>query len=193
MRIVTTLLALVTISGVAAAQNAPCPECDDDGPDNLENSYSSVDLGYVGNGSEALADTDLATSHLNDDKGFWAWLGICLSAWLEKVGHAIGVQTDVDASAEVYASEDGVDLDANVHGVQRVCAVADETLSCDLDFDRSDVGDLDGMTWEVMQDVNAQRDALGLQTPVLPGEGLDAPSADLDLCLHAELEVVACG
>lgn len=193
MRIIPTLAVLLAFSGAAAAQNAPCPECDEDDGGSHNNSYSSIDLGVVDDEAELLADTDVANGHGNEESGFWAWLSICLSAWLQAIGDAVGLQTDADASVEVFVSEDGVDLDMDVRGAQHACAAVDPALECDFDFDESDLGDLDGMTWEAMADVNAEREALGLGTPTLPGDGLDTPSADLDACLHADLALVACG
>jgi hypothetical protein len=177
-KLITMLLALVALAGIASAQNAPCPECDEDGASNPENQYSSIDIGLIHeDDAEGLVDTDLATSHMGDEKGLWTWLSICLSVFVEKIENALGLDTgvDVDAHVEVYASEDGVDLDASIPGV--------------WDFDESEIGHLDGETWEAMQDVNALRgDArTGLGVP----DGFEG--IDVDACVYAELEIGTCG
>lgn len=193
MRILTGLLALVAVSGLASAQDDPCPECDPDGGSNPDNTYSSVDVGALHGESKALADSDWATSHSDDEKGFWTWLSLCLSAFLSEWKEMLGVEADADAGVETYASQDGVDLDATVQADDQVCeplpddarAALGDDGSCALGFDRSAAGDLDGRTWEAMGDVNARLDEAGVdrRAPV-PGETL--PSVDADGCLECE-------
>ena len=198
MRILTGLMAMITIAGVASAQNDPCPECDDDGPNNPDNTYSSVDLGVIGNDTEALGDTDWAVSHTDDEKGFWAWLSICLSVFVQHVETLLGMEVDTDANVNAYLSEDGIDLDATVKMEDEVCSGLDGNVTsalgdngtCTFSFDRSDLGDLDGQTWEAMGEVNAQLEANGVELHV-PFPGETVPSVDEDVCLHVELELCA--
>ena len=199
MRILTGLLALLALTGVASAQNDPCPECDPDGGENPDNTYSSIDLGLVGNDTEVLGDTDWAVSHSDDEKGFWAWLSLCLGVFLAHVEEILGVEVDADASVEAYLSEDGIDLDATVQMEDEVCQNVDGNVTaalgdngeCVFGFDRSELGDLDGQTWEVMGDANAQLREAGVDVHV-PFPGEHAPSIDEDVCVEAELELGLC-
>lgn len=179
-RLIMALLALVAVAGVAAAQSG-CPECDEDGDGNPDNMYWSVDGGALGDGGHVLADTDVATSHSDDEKGFWSWISICLSAFVEGVENVLGLDTgiDEDAHVEAYVSEDGVDLDASALG--------------EVDFDESELGDLDGMTWEVMQDVNAQREAAGIPRYTPLGVPEDVEGGEVDACVRADLALGVCG
>lgn len=193
-RIMIGLAALLALAGVAAAQNAPCPECDPDGQANPDNSYHSVDAGLAnvtGDGSEVLADTDVAYGHTGDEKGFWTWIQLCLSVFLDKIEDAVGIHTDLDANAEVYASEEGVDLDASARGLQDVCTAIGVQKDCDYNFDESELGELDGKTWETMSTIEA---ATGMDVSV-PSELLppDTGSSDTDVCIQADIELVACG
>ena len=186
MRAIRTLIAiaaLLALAGVAAAQNTPCPECDPDG-EPADNSYHSVDLGAVeDNSTEALADTDAAHSHDGDEKGFWTWISICLSAFVQAVEDAVGIHTDVDANVEVYADSEGVDLDASVTGVQHVCTALGVEEPCDWSFDQSDLGDADGMTYEAIATVEATTGEDLFVPAVLPDTGDD----DTDVCVHLDV------
>lgn len=176
--LLATLVGLVALSGVAAAQTS-CPECDSDGEANPDNSYHDLDLGVVGENQTALADTDAAFDDKSDDGGFFAWLSLCLHAFVQAVEDAIGMDTGVDGNAEAYVSEDGVDVDVTLRAAGEV-----------VDFDDSPVGDVDGMTWEAMGDVSADvRDATAGR-PELPH--VDDTSADLCVNVDAVL-VPACG
>lgn len=199
LRILTGLMAMIALSGVAAAQNAPCPECDTDGPGNDQSTYSSVDLGVVTNDAEALADTDWAVPHSDEGKGFWAWLSLCFGAFLGHVGDVFGVDADVDGNVDLYAGQDGVDLDATLQMDEAVCgqldgnvtAAAGDDGDCVFGYDRSALGDTDGQTWETMGDVHAQLDDAGVEHDLsLPGESV--PSVDEDLCLDAEMNLGVC-
>lgn len=173
--LLATLVGLLAFSGVAAAQNSSCPECDEDGASNPTNSYHSVDLGVVNDSYEALGDTDVAFDEETADRGFFGWISICLSAFLEKVGGIVGL--DADANAEVYVEEDGVDVDATAR-------LDGKKL---VDFDESPVGHLDGKTWAHMKAVgNATR---SVDRPDLP----HVQDTDLDVCVHAEVRLATCG
>lgn len=186
LRTLIVLAALLAFAGAATAQNAPCPECDPDG-EPVENSYHSIDVGVIEeNTSEVLADTDTSYAHPDDEKGFWLWFSLCLSAFVDQIEEALGVQTDVDANAQVYADSEGVDLDASVTGVQHVCAELGVNEACDWNFDQSELGDLDGTTYEAVADVEAAT-GVDVFVPALVPETEDS---DTDVCLQADLVVV---
>lgn len=185
LRSLIVLVGLLALAGVAAAQNAPCPECDPDG-EPVNNSYHSIDAGLVEENSTVLADTDSAHSHDDDEKGFWLWFSLCLSAFLAHVEDALGVHTDVDANAQVYADSEGVDIDASVHGVDAVCAKIDPDMACDWTFDGSEAGDLDGMTYEAIAEVESTTGVDVFVPAVLPDTG----DSDHDVCVENTL--VAC-
>ena len=193
LQVLIVIAAALAFTGVAAAQNNPCPECDPDGDGTADNSYHSVDVGAIVENEtgvttdEVLADTDVAHSHDGDEKGFWLWFALCISAFLQHVEDAVGVHTDVDANAEVYADSNGADLDASVHGLQSVCAELEVNTSCELDFDESEVGDLDGATWETMATVEATTGTDVFVPAVLPDTG----DSDTDVCVTAQLTL--CG
>lgn len=179
------LAALLAIAGVASAQNTPCPECDPDG-EPVENSYHSVDLGVVDEEeTEVLADTDASHSHDGDEKGFWLWFSLCLNAFVQHVEDALGIHTDVDANAQVYADSEGADVDATLHVSQHVCDAVGVSTACDQDFDESELGDLDGMTYEAIAEVEATTGQDAFVPAVLPDTG----DSDTDVCVHAELVV----
>lgn len=202
MRILAGLLALITAAGVASAQNDPCPECDSDGPAGDSGSYSSIDLGAITDNATALVDTDASFSDSDDEEGFWAWLSICLSVFVERIENLLGVESpevDLDANVDAFISDDGVDLDANVQLDDEVCDNMDGNVTealggnsdCVFSFDRSELGDLDGETWKVAAEAKA---ALGLDEVNLPVGGEHIPEdIDIDLCLYAELELGVCG
>lgn len=172
-----SVVALLAFAGVASAQ---CPECDEDGESNPDNTYHSVDLGALENQtqSEALADSDFSHGHQAPGNGFWAWLSLCLHAFVGAIEEALGVDTGIDGNVEAYVDENGADLDATLY-------VGDERI----DFDDSAIGDVDGMTWEVMAEVNAAR--AGTETPELPAIP-EYDGIDVDLCLYADLNVAGC-
>lgn len=184
-RTLIVLAGLLAIAGVAAAQNAPCPECDPDG-EPVDNSYHSIDVGLIEeNSTELLADTDASHSHSGDEKGFWLWFALCLSAFVQHIEDTLGIHTDVDANAEVYADSEGVDLDASVHGVQHVCAELGVNATCDWSFDQSELGDADGMTYEAIAGVEAATGADVFVPSVLPDTGDD----DTNVCVTVDLMV----
>lgn len=187
LQVLIMIAAALAVTGVAAAQNNPCPECDPDG-EPVENSYHSVDVGAIVENEtgvvtdEILADTDVAHSHGDDEKGFWLWFALCLSAFLQHVEDALGIHTDVDANVEVYAESNGVDVDANVAGLQSICDELKVDTSCDVNFDQSRLGDADGMTWEAVANVEAATGTDVFAPSVLPDTG----DSDTDLCVTAE-------
>lgn len=207
MRIINgLLLTLVAFSATAVAQGQTCPECDEDG-EPVENTYYSVDLGVITNETEVLGDTDVALSHSDDEKGFWAWFSLCLSAFVDGIEDLIGVSVDADANVEAYLSEDGVDLDATVYVPGEACAAlpaeaADaraalgDNGACAFGYDRGALGELDGETWPAMEQANAVREqtgTTGLYEQVGVG-GEDLPEdRDVDLCLYADLSLGLCG
>lgn len=183
LRSLIVLAGLLAIAGMATAQNAPCPECDPDG-EPAENSYHSIDVGVIeDNSTEVLGDTDVAHSHDGDEKGFWLWLALCLSAFVQHVEDALGVHTDLDANVEVYADSEGVDLDASVYGLQHACAALGVNETCDWSFDGSELGDADGMTYEAVATVEATTGVDVYVPAVLPDTG----DSDLDVCAKVDL------
>ena len=173
--LLATLVGLLALSGVAAAQT--CPECDSDGEANPDNSYHDLDAGVVGESKAVLADSDAAFDEKSDDGGFFAWLSLCLHAFVQAIEDAVGMDTGVDGNAEAYVSEDGIDVDVTVRAAGEV-----------VDFDDSPVGDLDGMTWEAMGDVGADvRDATA-DRPELP----HVDDTSTDLCVDVDVLVPAC-
>lgn len=202
MRILAGLTALIAAAGVASAQNDPCPECDSDGP-GVDNTYGSIDLGLLHGDNVTLVDEDHAVSHSDDEKGFWAWLSLCLSVYVERIENLLGVDTEADADANVdaYLSQDGIDLDATVKLDDEVCQGLDRNAtamlgddgSCAFGYDRGELGALDGETWKVMSEVNAQLADAGVEDDRVPFPGETAPEIDEDLCIRLDAETVACG
>lgn len=181
------LAALLAVSGVAAAQ---CPECDPDGaPGTDDGSYSSVDVGAVG-------DTDLSVAD-EGSSSFWAWFSVCLTVLIDGIEHLLGVDTGVQASADGYASEDGLDLDAAVD-LGTACgtagagdAVGDATgspVDCAFDFDQSELGGLDGETWEAMSDLHAA----GAPYVGMPVSNDAADGLDADSCVVVDVHIHSC-
>jgi len=192
LQVLIGIAALLAITGVAAAQNNPCPECDPDG-EPAQNSYRSVNVGAIVKNEtghvkdEVLVDTDMAHSHDNHPKGFWLWFALCISAFLEHVQDVLGLHTDVDANAEVYAESNGVDIDASVHGLQPVCDAAKLDAACDVNFDKSAVGKADDMTWQTIATVEKRTGRDVFVPAVLPDTG----DGRVDVCVTAQLTV--CG
>lgn len=190
-RMLIVAAGLLAIAGVASAQNDPCPECDPDGEPG-ENSYHSVDAGLIGANAtgthvtEVLADTDVAYNHdAESEKGFWTWVSICFSAFLQKVEEMVGVETDVDANVEVYSDSEGTDIDASVTGVQDACTALEVDTECDWSFDQSELGDADGMTYQAIAAAEATTGADVFVPSFLP----DTEDTDTDVCVTVELVV----
>lgn len=188
--VIIAIVGLVAITGVATAQNAPCPDCDPDG-EGVDNSYHSVDAGFVDantthESAELLADTDVAYDHdPESDKGFWLWFALCLSAFVDAVEDAVGLHTDVDANVETYADSEGVDVDASVSGLRHVCGFAQVNMTCDQDFDESELGGVDGMTYEAIAAVEATTGEDVWIPSVVP----ETEDSDTDVCVHADLSL----
>lgn len=123
-RLLLTLAGLLAIAGVASAQ---CPECDPDGEPGDDGSYSSIDLGAVDEHGAAVGDTDLSVADEGSDS-FWAWISICLMAFIEGIEDAIGIDLGLYASADAYVSEDGIDLDAGLTVPDAACGAANDAL-----------------------------------------------------------------
>ncbi|HUR68880.1 MAG TPA: hypothetical protein VM370_06505 [Candidatus Thermoplasmatota archaeon] len=189
MRGYTTLIVLaglLLLAGAAAAQNAPCPDCDPDGPGDANDSYHSVDAGLIDeNETEALADTDASYAHEDSEKGFWLWFSLCLSAFVDDIEEMLHVHTDVDANVDVYAESNGVDVDASVVGTQDICDAAGVQTECEFDFDESELGDLDGATWETIAQIEAETGQDVFVPAVAPFTGND----DLNACVYADLSL----
>lgn len=127
-RILLVVLALLAVSGVAAA--AECPDCDGDGePD--ESRYSSYDTGVLADEGGMLVDTDQSVGE--NEQGRFTWLQLCVRLF-DELGDFFALQF------EQYASEEGVDVDARV-------TAKDETV----DLEDTLAGDLDDATWDAME------------------------------------------
>ena len=168
MRSTTTLLAalagLLAVAGVASAQDvAECPECDADVPAMDDCTYSSYDTGYVSNTTVDLVDTDMCVSKPGDERGWWATFSLCITQILTACGEMFGVF----ATFNVFASEDGVDVDAGL----------ETTDGLGVSFDESPLGGLDDATWESMPDADVPND-LPVEVPV------DLPAMDVNECVY---------
>lgn len=115
-----------------------------------DGNYGDLDAGAATDHASGAVDADGSASDLEDapEGGFWTWLQIGLRAVLASIGDALGVDEDVsesaDANVEVFASDQGVDLDATA-----------DVAGHAIDFDASEAGGLDGQTWETMGQVRA--------------------------------------
>lgn len=152
----TALLGVLLLAGTAAATTAH-GTCDVAGADASalceagaypDDQYYDADASATTEHASGLVDAD--ASHTDPDAAtegtLFGWISLRWSAFvgaLADVFGAAGQETpDVDGGVDVYASTDGVDLDA---------AVGDVT------FDGSAVGDLDGKTFETMDKVDAAK------------------------------------
>ena len=178
MRSTTTLLAalvgLLAVAGVASAQETiECPECDEDVPAMDDCTYSSYDTGYVSENYTSLLDTDACVHEADEHGGWWATFSLCIVEILTACGEMFGVF----ATLNVFASEDGVDVDG---GLQT-------TDGLGVDFEDTPLGDLDDATWE-----NAPEGDLPTDLPAdLPTDDLPAEAMDVDECVYG-LELAAC-
>lgn len=147
------LAALLALSGVASAQVAECPECDEDVPANDDCRYSSVDTGYVGENLTQLVDTDLCVANADDERGFWAVFSLCLTTILNGLNEAVGIFANVN----IFTSEHGVDVDATV-----------STPLGDVDLEDTPAGDLDDATWQHLGELNGESHPLPVGGDALP-------------------------
>ena len=177
MRSTTTLLAalvgLLAVAGVASAQEAiECPECDEDVPAMDDCTYSSYDTGYVSENYTSLVDTDVCVHEADESGGWWATFSLCLTEILSACGEMLGVF----ATLNVFASEDGVDVDGGI----------ETTDGVSLDFEDSPLADLDDATWESTPDADVPALPADLPTDVVPAEAMD-----VDECVQG-VELVPC-
>lgn len=155
---------------VAAAD--PCPECPFTGPD-PDNSWDELKVGSHLNDTEtSAAHAGLALSKAHDAKGPWAWFGLCLDAVLEKIDKLTGLHTRAHADVGLYASGDGVDLDAHAAGQS---------------FDKLPVaGKLDDATWQAAAKLREN----GVETPRDAPVGADAvPTEVVKVCVTLSCSV----
>lgn len=143
---------LLAVAGTAAAQTAHGDwraEADDalaGGEYGVygEDRYADLDAGAMTEDAAAVVDTDASYSTVDEanEGSVWTWFEIRFSAVVDAVRDLVGLDVPhaVDANAEVYASDDGVDLDANLD---------------DWDFDGSEIGDVDGLTWKAVAEAKA--------------------------------------
>lgn len=162
--LLTCLLGLVALAGVAAAQEAgPCPECDEDGePD--DSWYNSVDTGIITEEGGVVEDTDMSTGE--NQHGKFTWFQYCLR-FFDALGNEIALMY------EVFVSEDGADIDAKL-----------DVNGEEIDLEDTLVGDLDDKTWGNMPET-------GLDVPV-PYDELPE-GQDVDECVYVDdtVEVAA--
>ena len=162
MRTLSALLGLLLLAGTAAAQTHANGTCDVTGthasgaceagayPDDR---YYDADAGAATEHASGLVDADASHSdpEAAKDGSLFGWLSVNWNVLVAKLGEVFGMAGQeapvVDGGVDVYASADGVDLDASVG---------------DVTFDGSAVGDLDGKTFETMDKVQqAKADAEG--------------------------------
>lgn len=163
-RIVTSLLVLLAAAGVASAQ---CVECDADGEPGVNSSYSSVDVGAVSDEAMGYVDTDWSVADSDHPSGFWVWISLCFGAFVEKLEHALGLESGVEGNVELFAGENGMDLDGAVG---------------DLSFEDSPAGELDDATWQHMGE-------MPVDLPAMPAGGESMPETDVDVCVLVSVAV----
>lgn len=143
------LLALLTLAGTASADGAvggvdasattDHASAQAEGFVNSDARYADLDAGAATDEAAGALDTDANVAHPKSIQGggFFGWIEVrwsTLVAKLDGVFEALGHDAPTtDGAVEAYVSTDGVDLDANVSGVE---------------FDRSPLGEVDGKTWE---------------------------------------------
>lgn len=181
IRILTALAAMLALAGVAAAQ---CPECDEDGEPGTSGSYSSIDTGYVTEDGIYLVDTDMSVSDPDDPKGFWAWISVCITAIVDCFEEVLGVDTGFQSSTDLYVSEHGLDLDSTVRLVDPACELAPET--CVVDFDESELGQLDDMTWQGSTELHEMLGGEAFTEGLMPDEMRELDGVDVDECVTGE-------
>lgn len=180
--LLTALAGLLALSGLAAAQE--CPECDEDGEPGTSGSYSSFDTGYVTEDGVFLVDTDMSVADADDPKGFWSWMSVCITAILDCFEEILGFDTGFQGNAELYTSEQGMDLDATFRLVDPACDVAPE--ECTFSFDESELGHLDDETWQGSTELHEMLGEDAFTEGLMPADlgGLDG--TDVDQCVQGD-------
>lgn len=174
LTLLASLMALLAVAGFATAQETmECPECDEDVPATSDCTYSSYDTGVVSENLTSLVDTDTCVHEADEHGGWWATFSLCLTEILSACGEMFGVF----ATFNVFASEDGVDIDGGLE--------TSDGLS--LDFEDSPLADLDDATWEN----SPGTDAPGLPALPVDAPGLPAEATNVNECVYG-LELGAC-
>lgn len=178
MRIlVGTLAAILAIAGSGAAQAPDIPlhdshdiatEAGSLGAEyglHDEGNYGDLDAAAAADGASAALDADGSVARLDDEKGLWSWLSLRFGAFVSQVAQTLGLDLAAEGDLELYASEDGIDLDATLLGETSASAeVGAAGAALDADLDETPAGELDGKTWELMGEADAARE----QAPALP-------------------------
>lgn len=118
-----------------------------------DGNYGDLDASVVTDNASAALDADGSVVEADDveTQGIWAWLAVSLGAVFEDVAGWLGLDVDtpdaLDANAEAYVSEDGIDLDATL---SVPCTPLTMDHCGEQSFDGSPAGDADGLTWEIM-------------------------------------------
>lgn len=106
--------------------------------------YYDLDAGAMTEDAAAIVDTDASHASVEEaaSGSVWTWFELRLSAVVDAVRDLVGLDAPhaADAHVELYASDEGLDLDATVD---------------EWDFDGSELGDADGMTWQVLAEAKA--------------------------------------
>lgn len=177
------LLALaLLVAGSAAAQTSGMTDVDADGlaaggEYGAYDDYYDADLAAATDDAAGALDADASRSGVDDAKAgdFWSWLALSFSAMIGNLAAALGAdapEVATDADAEVFVSDDGVDLDATVTGVPCPPATPDApvalpdtpdvpvdapSIPCGtVDYDASEAGGADGKTWETMSTLRSK-------------------------------------
>jgi hypothetical protein len=175
MRTLIGLLALALVAGTASAAtygHSTGSVASDAGAAGYEAGAYPDDRYYDADASAATdavggaLDADASHSSVDDAKDgtVWGWFSLRLSAVIAKITDLVTVDTPelpdtpvdlpdlgaLDAGVDVYASSEGVDLDADAMGHT---------------FDDSPAGELDGKTWEAMGQVPGAPDVPALPLP----------------------------
>lgn len=163
--LLTALVTFLAFAGVAAAQSVvPCPECDEDGAGDGSR-YQSVDTGVITDDATALVDTDQSVGE--NQHGRFTWLAICLQ-FFDALGNHLSLMVDA------FVSEDGVDIDAKA-----------DVNGNTVDYDELPVvGEVDGMTWDLM-------DKTGVELPVSPTDVPTLPNVDSCIDLTGTVGITA--
>lgn len=192
LRVLIPIAALIALAGVAAAQ-APCPSCDPPENGTWTNPFHGVDVGVIDRNetgetqTEVLEETDVAHASPDDEKGFWAWISICCSAFFQSIENMLGIQTDVDAHVSVYAESDGFDADANVTGLQPVCDELEVETSCAVDVEDTQLSEIDDMSWQTI----ARAESATEQDVFVPAVVPDTGWTETAVCI--DVDHVLCG